>query len=75
MITSASLLKAIRLTGRFTTDHGRLLDVFFHHLGRLHGVIGNYTIDGHGDSSLATFDGYRVSDAGSLVLDREIAVG
>jgi hypothetical protein len=49
-----------------------LLDVFFHHLGLIHGVIGNYTIDGHGDSSLRTFDGYRVSAQGGLVLKREI---
>jgi hypothetical protein len=69
------VLKAIRLTGRFTTDHQRLLDVFFHHLGVIHGVIGDYTIDGKGDSSLATFDGYRVSASGTLVFNREITIG
>jgi len=74
------VLNAIRLTGRFTTDHQRLLEVFFHHLGRVEGtapggVIGAYTIDGSGDSSLQTFDGYRVSDAGALVLQRRIVIG
>ena len=66
------VLNAIRLTGRYTTDHRRLLDVFFHHLGAIHSVIGDYTIDGRGDSSLVNFDGYRVSDRGALVLDRRI---
>ena len=69
------VLKAIRLTGRFTSDRPRLLDVFFHHLGVIDGVIGSYTIDGRGDSSLQTFDGYRVSAAGALVFDREITLG
>jgi hypothetical protein len=74
------VLKAIRLTGRFTTDHQRLLDVFFHHLGRIQGadaggVIGSYTIDANGDSSLASFDGYRVSSAGALVFYRRISSG
>ena len=69
------VLKAIRLTGRFTTDRRRLLYVFLHHLGHLHGVIGDYTIDGRGDSSLAAFDGYRVNAAGGLKLDREIPGG
>ena len=66
------ILSAIRLAGRRATDRTVLLDVFFHHLGLIHGVIGNYTIDGHGDSSLRTFDGYRVSAQGGLVLKREI---
>ncbi len=69
------VLTAIRLTGRYTTNHSRLLHVFFHHLGPIRGVIGAYTIDGKGDSSLQTFDGYRVSPSGTLVLDREIASG
>ena len=74
------VLKAIRLTGRFTTDRGRLLDVFFHHLGRIEatapgGVIGGYTIDGRGDSSLASFDGYRVGRTGGLEFDRRVPGG
>jgi branched-chain amino acid transport system substrate-binding protein len=74
------VLKAIRLTGRYTTDRGRLLAVFFHHLGRIDGdapgaVIGGYTIDGKGDSSLASFDGYRVGPTGGLVFDRRIGIG
>ena len=32
------------------------------------GVVGNYTINGSGDTSLNGFDGYRVSAAGRLVL-------
>jgi branched-chain amino acid transport system substrate-binding protein len=71
------VLNAIRLTGRFTTDHQRLLDVFFHHLGRIGsdtagGVIGAYTIDGNGDSSLTAFDGYRVNSSGALVFGQRI---
>jgi ABC-type branched-subunit amino acid transport system substrate-binding protein len=66
------ILSAIRIAGRRATDRAALLSVFFHHLGLIHGVIGNYTIDGSGDSSLRTFDGYRVSAQGGLVLKREI---
>jgi branched-chain amino acid transport system substrate-binding protein len=69
------VLDAIRRTGRYTTVHSDLLGVFFHHLGVIHGVIGNYTINGHGDSSLSTFDGYRVTPSGALRFDREITTG
>jgi branched-chain amino acid transport system substrate-binding protein len=66
------ILSAIRRAGRRATDRAALLSVFFHHLGVIHGVIGNYTIDGNGDSSLATFDGYRLNAQGNLVLQREV---
>ena len=69
------VLDAIQKTGRYSTVHNDLLGVFFHHLGVIHGVLGNYTINGHGDSSLATFDGYRVTASGSLSFDHEIFTG
>jgi ABC-type branched-subunit amino acid transport system substrate-binding protein len=69
------VLDAIQRTGRYSTVHNDLLGVFFHHLGVIHGVLGNYTINGHGDSSLASFDGYRVTASGSLSFDREIFAG
>ena len=65
------ILSAIRLAGASATDHADLLRIFFHHLGVIHAVIGNYTINGNGDSSLRTFDGYRVTAAGGLALQRE----
>ncbi|HEX4034310.1 MAG TPA: ABC transporter substrate-binding protein [Solirubrobacteraceae bacterium] len=69
------VLDAIRATGRYSTVHDDLLRVFFHKLGVIHGVLGNYTINGHGDSSLATFDGYRVTPSGALRFDRAISAG
>ncbi|HLW95675.1 MAG TPA: ABC transporter substrate-binding protein [Solirubrobacteraceae bacterium] len=70
-----AVLDAIRAAGRYSTVHNYFLGVFFHHLGVIHGVLGNYTINGHGDSSLATFDGYRVTPSGALRFDREIFAG
>ncbi len=66
------ILAAIKKAGRQATDRAALLRIFFHRLGLIHGVIGNYTINGNGDSSLRTFDGYRVTAAGNLALEREI---
>jgi branched-chain amino acid transport system substrate-binding protein len=68
------VLAAIRRAGRLATDHAVLLRVFFHELGVIHGVIGSYTINGKGDSSLGTFDAYRVGASGSLTRPREISV-
>lgn len=45
----------------------------FHRLGTIHGVIGDYSINAAGDTSLASFDGYRVNAAGALVLVRRIS--
>jgi branched-chain amino acid transport system substrate-binding protein len=68
----ADILAAIKQAGSRATHRDALLRVFFHELGLIRGVIGNYTINGHGDSSLRVFDGYRVSAGGELELDREI---
>ncbi|HEX4034311.1 MAG TPA: branched-chain amino acid ABC transporter substrate-binding protein [Solirubrobacteraceae bacterium] len=48
---------------------GGLVSSFFH-LGVIHGVIGTYTINSSGDSSLRTFDGYRIGSGGALQLVR-----
>jgi ABC-type branched-subunit amino acid transport system substrate-binding protein len=74
------VLAAIKKAGRQATDRAELLRVFFHHLGRIRassapGVIGSYTIDGNGDSSLRTFDGYRLTAGGGLAFVAEIRVG
>ena len=70
------VLTAIRLAGRSATNRATLLRVFFHHMGVIRGQpIGTYTIDGNGDSSLARFDGYRVSAAGALVRPQLIVTG
>jgi branched-chain amino acid transport system substrate-binding protein len=71
----SDVLHAIQVTGRQIANHQVLLGVFFHHLGMIRGVLGNYTIDGRGDSSLTTFDGYRVSRSGSLRPVRELNAG
>jgi branched-chain amino acid transport system substrate-binding protein len=74
------VLEAIRKAGRQATDRAELLRVFFHHLGRIGastapGVIGSYTIDGNGDSSLRSFDGYRLTAGGALAFKTRIRVG
>jgi branched-chain amino acid transport system substrate-binding protein len=69
------VLAAIRRTGRQVAKRAALLGVFFHHLGVRRGVLGSYTINGNGDSSLDTFDGYRVSAGGDLVAVREFRLG
>jgi branched-chain amino acid transport system substrate-binding protein len=74
------VLDAIRSAGRQASNRAELLRVFFHHLGRIRtssaaGVIGSYTIDGNGDSSQRTFDGYRLTASGALVFKTEIRVG
>ena len=66
------VLRAIAKAGRKAADRPSLASAFFH-LGEIHGVIGDYTIDPHGDTSLASFDGYRVSAVGGLVLVRRIS--
>ena len=67
------VLAAIRKAGSQATNRAKLLNIFFHHLGVIDGVVGNYTINGYGDTSLNGFDGYRVSAAGRLVLVRKIS--
>ena len=53
-------------------DRPHRLKAFFG-LGVIHGVIGDYTINANGDTSLDSFDGYRVNGAGQLVLARRIS--
>lgn len=45
----------------------------FFHLGTIHGLLGNYTINRSGDTSLDRFDGYRVGPGGHLVLAQPIS--
>jgi branched-chain amino acid transport system substrate-binding protein len=68
------VLLAIRRAGRLAAKRPTLLHDFFA-LGRagFHGVLGNYTIDAQGDTSLTAFDGYRVSSSGQLVLARGLS--
>ena len=66
------VLLAIKRAGAEATNRPALLKFFFHHLGVIGDVLGRYTINGYGDSSLQSFDGYRVSPSGQLVLVRRI---
>ena len=66
------VLLAIKRAGPEATNRPALLKIFFHHLGVIGDVLGDYTINGYGDSSLRSFDGYRVSPSGQLVLVRRI---
>jgi branched-chain amino acid transport system substrate-binding protein len=67
------VLLAIKRAGPEATNRTALLKIFFHHLGVIGDVLGRYTINGNGDSSLRSFDGYRVSPSGQLVLVRRIS--
>jgi branched-chain amino acid transport system substrate-binding protein len=67
------VLLAIARAGSQAAKRTALAYAFFHRLGVIHGTIGDYTIDTHGDTSLASFDGYRVSAGGQLVLVRRIS--
>jgi branched-chain amino acid transport system substrate-binding protein len=49
-----------------------LANTFFHR-GVIHGTLGDYTINANGDTSLTSFDGYRVGAGGQLVLVRRIS--
>ncbi len=66
------ILLAIKKAGASAANRPTLLHAFFS-LGRIAGTIGDYTINANGDTSLARFDGYRVSPAGQLVLARAIS--
>jgi ABC-type branched-subunit amino acid transport system substrate-binding protein len=61
------VLRAIARAGRNAAARKDLLEAF-HGLGEIHGVIGDYTISAHGDTSLDRFDGYRVGSGGALIL-------
>ena len=66
------VLAAIRKAGRHAADRESLRKAFFG-LGTITGVIGTYRIDARGDTSMRSFDGYRVGAGGQLVLDRRIS--
>jgi len=66
------VLLAIAKAYPYAAQRDRLLAAF-HRLGVIHGVIGDYSINAAGDTSLASFDGYRVSATGALVLLRRIS--
>jgi branched-chain amino acid transport system substrate-binding protein len=67
------VLRSIRLVGRQAANRSKLIYAFFHRLGRRDSVLGDYTIDAHGDTSLQSFDGYSVGADGSLVLVRRLS--
>jgi branched-chain amino acid transport system substrate-binding protein len=66
------VLAAIHKAGRYAAKRTVLTSAFFH-LGVIHGVIGTYRILPSGDTTLDSFDGYRVGPAGRLVLVRRIS--
>jgi branched-chain amino acid transport system substrate-binding protein len=70
----ADVLRSIRRAGRQAANRaGSALVIAFFGLGKIRGVIGDYRINASGDTSLNSFDGYRVSAAGTLVLARRIS--
>jgi branched-chain amino acid transport system substrate-binding protein len=68
----SDILAAIKKAKRYAAKRSALLSAFFH-LGEIKGTIGDYEINADGDTSLARFDGYRVTPAGRLVLVRAIS--
>jgi branched-chain amino acid transport system substrate-binding protein len=66
------ILAAIRRSGRNVGKRPDLLSAFFS-LGEIRGTLGDYSFNAHGDVSLASFDGYRVSADGGLVLARKLS--
>jgi hypothetical protein len=67
------VLLSIRRAGPNAAKRTALVDTFFGKLGARDGVLGRYTIDARGDTSLHSFDGYRVGADGSLVLVRRLS--
>jgi len=67
-----NVLLAIHRAGPKAATRSALTNAFFH-LGVIHGVIGSYRILPSGDTTLDSFDGYRVGAAGQLVLVRRIS--
>jgi branched-chain amino acid transport system substrate-binding protein len=65
------VLAAIQRAGRQAPVHRSLLASFFS-MGLIRGVIGDYRIDAHGDTTLDRFDVYRVGAGGALVAGRAI---
>jgi len=62
------VLRAIKLAGPLAARRQNVVGAFFGRLGRRDGVLGSYTIDANGDTSLNRFDGYRATPGGTLVL-------
>jgi len=71
----SSVLAAIQEAHRSTTN--RRLDVVrdYFHLGLRDSVIGSYSIDANGETSLSRFAGYRVGTAGQLIELRLLSGG
>ena len=67
------VLRSIKLAGRYGARRPNVVGVFFKRLGSRDGVLGRYTIDANGDTSLRRFDGYRAGPGGTLVLVRPIS--
>jgi branched-chain amino acid transport system substrate-binding protein len=67
------ILEAIRRAG-YASDPQAIVHAFFH-LGERRGAIGNYVIYPDGNISLKTFDLYRVTRGGRLVLKMPITLG
>ena len=67
------VLLAIAKAGSKAASRPDLVKAFFQRLGVIHGTIGDYAINADGDTSLASFDGYRVGSGGQLVLARRIS--
>jgi hypothetical protein len=55
------------------TSRQAVVDAFFSTSGR-ESVLGRYSIDPFGDSTLGTFGGYRVDARGRIVWDRVIDI-
>ena len=67
------VLRAIKLAGRYGAKRQNVVGAFFNRLGERNGVLGPYTINRDGDTSLARFDGYRAGPRGTLVLVHPIS--
>ncbi|MGD0981014.1 MAG: hypothetical protein ABR946_05970 [Solirubrobacteraceae bacterium] len=69
----ASVLAAIQRAGKNAHQRLSVVDAYFR-LGLRHSVIGDYRIDrSTGDSSLASFAGYRVGTGGELIEMRRLS--
>lgn len=65
-----AVIQSIRKGGSKGNDRKRVIDGFFG-LSRPQSVLGPYSIDKHGDTTLTTYGGYRVR-GGKLVFDRAL---
>ena len=65
------VLAAIKRAGRRAPDRASFLRTF-HSLGEIAGVLGDFRFNANGDTSATTFDAYRVSGSGALILARAL---